>query len=509
MSDLEDLKKELEQIQSKKHEYTPGMDIKKLGEERNKDIERQLALYEKITEIESTETLKRDIINKEKDILEKEEQLRKEKATKIIEEAENAVKESEKRMQEYQKRSAQMFKDLKFHQHYNKLFELYDVPTIETPSALTQMAEILRKIEDNKLTVEKLIQRRKRLDKQILEKTGNKGITEYTAITSLYDINKIKKYLKSEALEYDSDETGTVSPGDSSDEDLPKVTTIQTDEGDTDVKVESFMAYISRLRGRATHGNEKLYVNFGKLEIKLGEMVEVQKTLQTQYMLHKQMFDQKYTEPLKETKKIIKEYYDELEKVKNFLSKGNLMIDAGVKRENQSTELTRLRQQLEDNIKEFDKVKKTLNDVEKKLKDEKEKHKKTIEKKEKKEEKVLKLKEKQKIEKTKNENLEEEIRKNLEEEFKSRESELVNDTTIKFKNSMALMEAKWDEEKRDIRDALVTPLIQANRKLEINAITLETKAARATETLASYAIDLTEQLESSKKWGMMRQENSL
>jgi hypothetical protein len=427
--------------------------------------------------------------------LEEEERIKKMEADRIILEAENSIREANMRLEKNKIRSKEMFKNIKIHGEYNKLFELYNISTVETPEALTQMAELLSKIEDNKITVEKLIARRKRLDKQILEKTGNRGITEYTAITSLYDVKKIKKYLRSEALEYDSDETGTVSPGDSSDEDMPKVTQVVSKSGDPDTRVEPFMSYISRLRKRATDGNEKLYINFQKLEMKIQEMVEVQKTLQKEYSLHKQLFDKKYTEPLKETKAIIAEYHDELEKVKKFLSRGTLMIDDGTKRQNQSNELMKLKQDLEDKIKEFDKLKNSLNSVEKKLKEEKEKHEKT---KEKKEEKLKKVKEKTK---TKIKDLEEEIKSKLQEDFDKKEADLTNEIEVKFKNATNIKEAQWDEEKRDIRDALVRPLMQRTLELEMDKITLEAKYDKVCNKQLANEVQIIEGLKDAKKMG--------
>jgi len=200
----------------------------------------------------------------------------------------------------------------------------------------------------------RLIKRRKKLDAEILEKTGGKGITEYERIVDLYDVKKLNRFLKSESLTFDSDEEGDVSEGDSSDEDMPKITTTTDSEGIPDVKIENFVNYISRLRKRAVEGNEKLVINFKNLEQKYKDMLVVQQELKTEYLLRKELFDQKYTEPLQQTKAIIREYSEELATVKRFMSKGQLLVDEGKTRQVQDKELTSMKETLEAQMKQLD-----------------------------------------------------------------------------------------------------------------------------------------------------------
>jgi len=325
-----------------------------LKTETTQRLNRRMAIMTEIQKLEHDKALKENVEEDEKKAREAAEEAEKAKLQLILFESEQTLKKADDQFKKATERAKVMYDQHRLHHAHNELFEQYNLGKFPQSEVVLQLASLLDKIEKNKITLGRLIKRRKKLDAEILEKTGGKGITEYERIVDLYDVKKLNRFLKSESLTFDSDEEGDVSEGDSSDEDMPKITTTTDSEGIPDVKIENFVNYISRLRKRAVEGNEKLVINFKNLEQKYKDMLVVQQELKTEYLLRKELFDQKYTEPLQQTKAIIREYSEELATVKRFMSKGQLLVDEGKTRQVQDKELTSMKETLEAQMKQLD-----------------------------------------------------------------------------------------------------------------------------------------------------------
>jgi hypothetical protein len=334
------------------------------------------------------------------------------------------------------------------------IIDLYIVPEARTVQTKLELALILQKLENQKSTLINLINKRKALDKKTMEENKGKGITDYDRIASLYDVRALKKFLFDEQMEVDSDDD-KMQFLESSDDDMPRITDITLPDGTSDVKIEPYMSYISRLRARAVSGNEQIVIKIDQLMHRINQMERMQVQLQEIYEHQKLTIEHKYGSMLKKATETLEEYKWEIEDMKRILNRGSMMIDSGAKESKLELEIQNLTDNMKNQLVAFNKIQTTLKTAQEKLK----KHK---EKKEKNEEKLKK--EKKKIK---------EKQEKLLEEKEAEAQELVAAAEIKYKNLINLERAKWDEEKFELKTTLVKPLMEKTNLLESEKLKAE------------------------------------
>jgi hypothetical protein len=166
-------------------------------------------------------------------------------------------------------------------QSYDELIESSGLQGPMTIEIVTSLADMLRKIDNQRITLDRLIEKRERLDKEIMSKSGNKGITDVKAIREAFNVQELSQFFRAEKLDVDSDEYKELESSD--EEDMPRSRNVSDKEGGGDVKVEHAMTYISRLRKAALGGNIKLRENCNKLERKINQLTAVQKEIEMLY----------------------------------------------------------------------------------------------------------------------------------------------------------------------------------------------------------------------------------
>jgi hypothetical protein len=216
-------------------------------------------------ELESLRSAKEQEEEKEKRALEQE----KLKKQKKIDLDEKYLKEAEARyMSAYKGKS------------YDELIEFSGLQGPMTIEIVTALADMLRKIDNQRITLDRLIDKRERLDKEIMQKSGNKGITDVNAMREAFNVQELSQFFRAEQLDVDSDEYKELESSD--EEDMPRTRNVSTKEG-ADMKVEHAMTYISRLRKSALGGNIKLRENCRKIEKKIDQLTAVQKEIEMLY----------------------------------------------------------------------------------------------------------------------------------------------------------------------------------------------------------------------------------
>lgn len=282
----EDVKLEEELLKEKRRLYDI---LDNGGEEEAMQAEKELtAVLEKLQAIVVSRSVRRQLQRSEQEEQENLAHLRelereKQNEALRLEESKKEEKENKKKRldEKYLKEAEMRYLAAYKNQTYDALIETSELTGPMTVEIVTTLAGMLQKIDNQRITLDRLIEKRERLDKEIMAKSGDKGITDRARIIEAFNIKELSQFFKAEKFDVDSDEFKELESSD--EEDMPKTINTQGGIVGGDVKFEHAITYISRLRKSAKEGNIKLKANYNTLARKIEQLTMVQKEIEMTY----------------------------------------------------------------------------------------------------------------------------------------------------------------------------------------------------------------------------------